>query len=90
MSKHFRGYNMKTFKQWAEENKLELPIVTDTTEKTDKTTDENRVRTGWSANYPPAYFSAQYPHKYVNPHKATADLDAQIMDKGEVPLKVKN
>jgi len=41
------------------------------------TTDEQRCRTGWSKNYPPAYFRAQYPHKWVNPRKSTADLDAE-------------
>lgn len=63
---------MKTFYQWAEENKIELP---------EATKNENRVRTGFSANYPPAYVSAQYPHKYFNPAKATADLDAELMKK---------
>ena len=78
---------MKTFMDWAQENKLELPVMdaagsenVDTPEG-EKTTDENRARTGWSKNYPPSYFSAQYPHKYVNPKKATADLDAEQMKK---------
>lgn len=70
---------MKTFKQWAEDNQIELPVITDTPEKTDKTVDEKTKRTGWSANYPPQYMSGQYPHKYVNPIKATTDLDAQNM-----------
>ena len=80
---------MKNFVDWARELKLELPIFdSEEPQKTDvkkgkKATKENRARTGWSANYPPAYFSAQYPHKYVNPIKATADLDAQIMGKGK-------
>lgn len=69
---------MKTFYQWAEENKIELPILTTNGEDA---TSENRVRTGYSANYPPAYVSAQYPHKYFNPAKATADLDAEQMKK---------
>jgi hypothetical protein len=78
---------MKTFFDWACENKLELPVndrvepeATDTPEGED-TKDEQRCRTGWSANYPPAYFSAQYPQKYVNPRKSTADLDAEQMGK---------
>jgi hypothetical protein len=69
---------MKTFYQWAEENKIELPVLT--TDSKDATS-ENRVRTGYSANYPPAYVSAQYPHKYFNPVKSTADLDAEQMKK---------
>jgi hypothetical protein len=57
---------MKTFIKWCEEEKLNLPPV-----------DENRVRTGITANYPDAYVRAQYPHKWFNPHKATTDLDLQ-------------
>jgi len=47
--------------------------------KGEEATEEQRARTGWSANYPPAYFSAQYPKFWMNPRKATTDLDAQIM-----------
>jgi len=78
---------MKTFIQWADNQELPIPFETDFSEvntdvkKAKKTTNENRARTGWSANYPPAYFSAQYPSKYVNPYKGTADLDAEIMKK---------
>lgn len=75
------GDKMKTFLDWIKEEKLELPeVVTDAPEK-EKTTKENRVRTGYSKNYPPAYVSGQYPHKYFNPAKATADLDKQNMEK---------
>jgi len=45
----------------------------------EEATEEQRARTGWSANYPPAYFSAQYPKNWMNPRKATTDLDAQQM-----------
>lgn len=81
---------VKSFTDWIAENNLPVtdPTVVDqeapaqTDVDTGKTTQkENRVRTGWSGNYPPAYFSAQYPHKYVNPHKATTDLDAQNIKK---------
>ncbi len=65
---------MKTFTQWAEDNKLTLPVVNDT-EGTTKTIEEKTKRTGLSGNYPPAYVAGQYPHKYFNPIKATADLD---------------
>ena len=75
---------MQTFLNWIKEQNLEVPVVdADTAEKvetgSEPTTDENRKRTGYSANYPPAYVSAQYPHKYFNPSKATADLDKQNM-----------
>ena len=78
---------MQTFLKWVEEQNLELPQITDAevgskVEKEGKPTiDEKRVRTGYSANYPPAYVASQYPHKYFNPAKATADLDKQNMDK---------
>lgn len=78
---------MQTFLNWIKEQKLDLPADTDSAaaEKVETegkpTTDENRKRTGYSANYPPAYVSGQYPHKYFNPSKATADLDKENMDK---------
>jgi hypothetical protein len=79
---------MKTFMQWAEENKLDLPVVADApdAQATDaptgqKATAEDTKRTGYSANYPDAYVRGQYPHKYFNPIKATADLDKQNMKK---------
>lgn len=49
--------------------------------KGEKTTDEQRCRTGWSANYPPAYFSAQYPALWVAPRKATHALDGKHIKK---------
>lgn len=69
---------MKSFIEWAKENKLELPIIDQVSEPA---TSENTKRTGYSANYPAQYVSGQYPHHYFNPIKATADLDAQIMKK---------
>jgi hypothetical protein len=81
---------MHTFLSWIQEQKLELPSFNDTkaAEKVETeskpTIDEKRVRTGYSANYPPAYVSGQYPNKYFNPAKATADLDKQNMDKKDV------
>jgi hypothetical protein len=45
----------------------------------EEATEEQRARTGWSANYPPAYFSSQYPKNWMNPRKATTDLDAEQM-----------
>ena len=75
---------MKKFLQWAEELKLDLPVFTDAP-KAQKTTDENGKRTGLTANYPDAYVRHQYPHKYFNPIKATADLDLE-----QQPKKVKD
>lgn len=81
---------MQTFLSWIKEQKLDLPVCTDSdvAEKIEKegkpTLDEKRVRTGYSANYPPAYVAGQYPHKYFNPAKATADLDKQNMDNEDV------
>lgn len=70
---------MKTFLKWAEENELALPgqdsqVTTDAGAE-EETTDENRTRTGVTKNYPDAYVRSQYPHKWFNPTKATADLD---------------
>ena len=64
---------MKTFFQWAEAN--ELPLMQEVPDKEDAIK-ENGQRTGYSHNYPDAYVRSQYPHKYFNPIKATADLDA--------------
>jgi len=81
---------MQTFLNWIKEQNLEVPVVADAapSEKVETeaqpTTDENRKRTGYSANYPPAYVAGQYPHKYFNPSKATADLDKENMDKKKV------
>jgi len=78
---------MQTFLNWIKEQNLEVPVVADVapSEKVETdaqpTTDENRKRTGYSANYPPAYVEGQYPHKYFNPSKATADLDKENMKK---------
>lgn len=69
---------MKNFYDWAGENNRELylPVMTDT-EEGEKTSDEQRVRTGITHNYPDAYVRAQYPHQWFVPRKATADLDLQ-------------
>lgn len=74
---------MKTFLDWIKEEKLELPEVVTDASGSEETTQENRVRTGYSGNYPPAYVAAQYPHKYFNPAKATADLDKENMEKSK-------
>jgi hypothetical protein len=81
---------MQTFLNWIKEQKLEAQVDTDSAAaekvetESEPTTGENRVRTGYSANYPPAYVSGQYPHHYFNPSKATADLDKENMDKKNV------
>lgn len=71
---------MKSFIDWIKEEKLDLPTFTDTP-VAEKTVEEKTKRTGLSANYPDAYVVAQYPHKYFNPTKATADLDLSTRDK---------
>jgi len=68
---------MKTFFQWAEANSLPLVEVPDK----EDSIEENGQRTGYSHNYPDAYVRSQYPHKYFNPIKATADLDAESKPK---------
>jgi hypothetical protein len=81
--------NMKTFIQWCEENKHQVPTMTDAPEaqpNTDapenkKPTEEKQARTGYSGNYPPAYYRAHYPDAYEPPRKATAFLDKQNMGK---------
>lgn len=67
---------MKTFKQWAEDNGLDLPVVTDA-EPTKKASSENRIRTGLTSNYPAAYSRGQYPDLAQTPYKGTAVLDLQ-------------
>lgn len=67
---------IKSFKQWAEENKFDLTVDTDV-EKGKPTLSEKTKRTGLSFNYPDAYVRDQYPHKYFNPTKATTDLDLE-------------
>lgn len=71
---------MKSFLDWVKDEQLSLPLVTNA-EKGEKTVEEKTKRTGLSANYPAQYVSGQYPHKYFNPTKATADLDIQNMGK---------
>lgn len=78
--------SLKTFTQWADDNSLPVPFETDFVveePKSEKTTDENRARTGWSANYPPAYFASQYPNLWVAPRKSTHALDGEQMGKAK-------
>lgn len=74
---------MKSFLDWIKEENLELPQAQDVVDAPakEKTVEEKTKRTGLSANYPDSYVAAQYPHKYFNPIKATADLDIQNMKK---------
>lgn len=83
---------MKSFLDWLKEEKLDIPTFTDVeaaetsveSPAKEKTVEEKTKRTGLSANYPSAYVAAQYPHKYFNPTKATADLDIQNIEKKDV------
>lgn len=70
---------MKSFLDWVKDEKLELSVVTSAADG-EKTVEEKTKRTGLSANYPKAYVSGQYPHKYFNPTKATTDLDFENME----------
>lgn len=72
---------MKSFLDWVKEEKLELEVSADAGKKT---IEEKTKRTGLSANYPAAYVSGQYPHKYFNPIKATTDLDIQNIENKDV------
>jgi hypothetical protein len=65
---------MKTFLQWAEENKYDLPVVTDTDEKKDATS-EGSYRRRIKFGHPDAEGAAQYPQGYFAPGSATAFLD---------------
>ena len=67
---------MKTFLQWAEENKLDVTTAMDV-EPAEKTIEEKRMRTGMTQNYPPIYSRGQYPELAQTPMKATAVLDFQ-------------
>lgn len=67
---------MKSFLDWVKDEKLDIPVDTAAAEG-EKTVEEKTKRTGLSGNYPAAYVRDQYPHKYFNPIKATADLDIQ-------------
>ena len=60
--------------------RYEVPVFSDSAES-EKTVEEKTKRTGLNANYPDAYVAAQYPHKYFNPIKATADLDLSTRKK---------
>ena len=66
---------MKTFKQWAEVNKFELPVMTDS-EDAQTATSENGKRTGIGGQYPDAYVRGQYQPAYFPPIKATAAASA--------------
>lgn len=80
---------MGIFQDWAKEKGFDFDFLNDIkpadvdSESGEETTNEDRARTGYSANYPPSYYAAQYPHKYNNPKKATADLDRENMGKKE-------
>lgn len=64
------GENMKNFLQWAEENKKELPPLS-----------EDKIRGGIHTAYPSGYVRNQYPDAYFYSHSATAALDLQNQKK---------
>jgi hypothetical protein len=79
---------MKTFQQWADDKALELPYAIES-EPSEPATSENSVRTGQTANYPPAYLRAQYPLAWLTPTKATAYLDAEQKPRAKLPDQAK-
>lgn len=62
---------MKTFVQWATNNKLTLPIVV--------AESHAAKRGGIHTAYPSAYLRSQYPDAYFAPISATAYLDLKNM-----------
>ena len=64
---------MKTFVQWAESNKLELPPVSEDTKR--------GGIASWA--YPDAYVRAQYPNLYFTPHAADAPFKLKGAKKNE-------
>lgn len=63
---------MKTFKQWLEENKIELPNIEGEGETANLS--EKTKRAGISNNYPKAYAGKDYayPDSYYTPISANA------------------
>lgn len=63
---------MKTFIQWAEEKKLDLPVLVD--EPTGKKTIDEKTKRGGIAHwaYPDGYVRSQYTGDYFTPIAADA------------------
>jgi hypothetical protein len=59
---------MKTFVSWAEENRIELPAISES---------KMRGGTAWWA-YPDAYARSQYPTNYFTPRAADAPFKLGI------------
>ena len=74
---------MKTFLKWAEERKLDLPVITDTPEEEKANANEDSKRTGYSANYPAAYKHGQYPNDYFAPSKGSVVVDTENLKKSK-------
>ena len=72
---------MKTFTQWAEDNKLSLvgkEIVTDAENASEEeATSESKRRNNAPHAYPDGYNKGQYPDSAHTPHSATAALDIE-------------
>jgi hypothetical protein len=64
---------MKTFTQWAENNKLELPAVSEDTKR--------GGIASWA--YPDAYVRGQYPDLYFTPTAADAGVKLKGKKKNE-------
>lgn len=61
---------MKSFSQWAKDNQLDLPELS-----------EDTKRGGIHTAYPSGYIRSQYPDAYFAPGSATAYLDLKNASK---------
>lgn len=70
---------MKTFMQWCEERKLDLPTFTETPPEEEATTESGSARRAAvrSHAYPPLYGRGQYTKSYFTPTAA----DTLVYDK---------
>lgn len=65
---------MKTFLQWVEEEKKDLPVISNDSDDDKKPSLQEKTKRGGIGNqYPDAYVRQQYPRKYFNPIAADAD-----------------
>jgi hypothetical protein len=77
---------MIDFFQWVEEQKLELPTLTDSDDTSGKPKlGENVKRSGIGHQYPDAYVRAQYPHKYFNSQAPDADYKLSAKPRKDGP-----
>lgn len=66
---------MKTFLQWADSRKIEIPEV--------NMKAENTKRSGIRGNYPDGYVRSQYPDLYFTPIAADAPVQLKMAGRGK-------